>query len=108
MATPGRNMATASAWKNFRRAFRLRVGTCLSAASKNSVAAWLTPLPLGNAGRVGKGGNEMPRLVADAGGVFAALASVEGVTSTPVLDKSTFVSLAVAVGRGRYRRERAS
>jgi len=31
-------MTTASAWKNFRLAFSLSVGTCLSAASNKSVA----------------------------------------------------------------------
>lgn len=33
-------MTTASAWKNFRRAFRPSVGTRLSAASRSSVAAF--------------------------------------------------------------------
>lgn len=41
-ATPGTNMATASAWKNFRLAFSRSVGTCLSAASNRSVATFGT------------------------------------------------------------------
>ena len=44
IAIPGKNIKTASAWKNFRLAFTLSVGTCLSAASSRSVA---TAAPLG-------------------------------------------------------------
>jgi hypothetical protein len=105
MAIPGRNMATESAWKYFRRAFRLRVGTCLSAASSSSVAAWLTPEPFGSAASVGIGGNDKPMPGLDDGGVFAVLTSVDGAVSP--LDR-TFDSLLAVAGRGRYRRERAS
>ena len=47
-ATPGRNITTARAWKNLRLAFRLNVGTCLSAASSRSVATFA---PLANCGK---------------------------------------------------------
>ena len=40
-------MATTSPWKNLRRAFRPRVGTCLSAASSKSVATRDTSAPSG-------------------------------------------------------------
>ena len=54
------NITTASAWKNFRLALRLNVGTCLSAASSRSVAT-LAPFAkrgrldkLGKSGRLGR------------------------------------------------------
>src|SRR5882762_2789520 len=53
-ATPGRNIATARAWKNLRLALRLSVGTCLSAASRKSAARRDTLAPFGMLGRAGK------------------------------------------------------
>lgn len=53
-ATPGTNITTAKTWKNLRLAFKLRVGTRLSAASSSSVAT-LVPFPnCGKLGRLGK------------------------------------------------------
>ena len=49
-ATPGRNITTASPWKNFLRALMLNVGTRLSAASSHSFATFA----LGKFGKLGK------------------------------------------------------
>lgn len=51
-------MITASAWKNFLRAFKVRVGMRLSAASNNSFATADTFALFGN---VGSAGRERPR-----------------------------------------------
>jgi len=70
IATPGTNITTAKPWKNFLRAFKLSVGTCLSAASKRSVATFVIFAPLGRFGKFGRlgrlgifgndAGNDMP------------------------------------------------
>src|ERR1700742_4336680 len=59
IAMPGTNMITASPWKNLRRAFKPKVGTCLSAASRRSVA---TCVPFGRFGRAGRVGNVIPKV----------------------------------------------
>jgi hypothetical protein len=46
-------MNNARAWKLFLRAFKLSVGTCLSAASSKSVATWLNPFVRVGAGDEG-------------------------------------------------------
>jgi hypothetical protein len=65
-AMPGRNMTTANAWKNLRLALTPRVGTCLSAASNNSVA---TCELLDKLGRLAKLGNVSPSALVGADGV---------------------------------------
>lgn len=78
-ATPGTNMATARTWKNFRRAFTLRVGTCLSAASRKSVATVAPLASCGRFGRFGRLGKLRPRgPVESATGVGGALGSLPG------------------------------
>lgn len=65
-AMPGKNMTTANAWKNLRLALTPRVGTCLSAASNNSVA---TCELLDKLGRLAKLGNVSPSALVGADGV---------------------------------------
>lgn len=74
-AIPGRNMTTAKAWKDFRLALRLSVGTCLSAASKKSEATIDIWAPLGRFGRFGK--LEKAKLMVEVVGVGGALGSLE-------------------------------
>lgn len=103
-ATPGMNITTASAWKNLRRAFKPRVGTCLSAASNKSVATFDTfAVPFVRFGRFGKFEKVIERDDGVVGAVLSWSATVEGVSSVP--DKFGF---SPAPFRGRYLRDRAN
>ena len=62
------NINTANAWKNLRRAFTLSVGTCLSAASSQSIATFDMFAPLGRFDKFGKLGKLNPSGPADSGG----------------------------------------
>lgn len=93
MATPGRNIATANPWKNFRRALTPSVGTCLSAASNRSVA---TCVPLG---RLGK---EMPS-PADIGA--CGTPSVPLWLCVAATGTTMFSPTCIEVLRGRYFRD---
>ena len=101
-------MTTASAWKNFRRAFRLRVGTRRSAASSHSLAP--SPRSVGRCG-IATVGNiaETADDVSDADASPndpdppGVVGSLSGCVAAP---PSATGSLPVG-SRGRKRRERA-
>lgn len=81
-------MTTASAWKNLRRAFRLSVGTCLFAASNQSVATFDMFVPFGRFGSVGRLG-KFAKLnpygpPASGGGVGGALGSLISAPFVPL------------------------
>lgn len=115
------NINTANAWKNLRRAFTLSVGTCLSAASSQSIATFDMFAPLGRFDKLGKLGKLNPSGPADSGGgVDGALGSLASTLlelpafvprtapSKVLWWFSTMSPAALTTLRWRYLRDRAS
>ena len=101
----GRNIATARAWKNFRLALRPRVGTCLSAASRKSVARRDTLAPFGKFGRLGKLSLRFGKLSPPTNDPLDSNDELGGSSGTGTMP---FSPVPVAAFRGRYRRDLAS